>query len=157
MEKARGKGSEESVTGRAGLSREQPASIVFSCILYMYRYVLLLSCLTSCKVHAVLGCSSGLILRDCGAIYNDRSRRAVREASTALWLRGRRLCKLNSCWRIPMQPHGNYVRTLLTSCSEMFIYARARANHHSHLQRACAQSSGKTKTAAVLAISRSTV
>ena len=113
MEKARGKGSEESVTGRAGLSREQPASIVFSCILYMYRYVLLLSCLTSCKVHAVLGCSSGLILRDCGAIYNDRSRRAVREASTALWLRGRRLCKLNSCWRIPMQPHGNYVRTLL--------------------------------------------
>ena len=45
MEKARGKGLEESVTGRAGLSREQPASIVFSCILYMYRYVLLLSCL----------------------------------------------------------------------------------------------------------------
>ena len=84
MEKARGKGLEESVTGRAGLSREQPASIVFSCILYMYRYVLLLSCLTSCKVHAVLGCSSGLILRDCGAIYNDRSRRAVREASTAV-------------------------------------------------------------------------
>ena len=67
MEKARGKGLEESVTGRAGLSREQPASIVFSCILYMYRYV---SCLTSCKVHAVLGCSSGLILRDCGVIYN---------------------------------------------------------------------------------------
>ena len=84
MEKARGKGLEESVTGRAGLSREQPASIVFSCILYMYRYVLLLSCLTSCKVHAVLGCSSGLILRDCGAIYNDRSRRAVREASTVV-------------------------------------------------------------------------
>ena len=64
VEKARGKGLEESVTGRAGLSREQPASIVFLCILYMYRYVLLLSCLTSCKVHAVLGCSSGLILRD---------------------------------------------------------------------------------------------
>ena len=85
MEKARGKGLEESVTGRAGLSREQPASIVFSCILYMYRYVLLLSCLTSCKVHAVLnGCSSGLILRDCGAMYNDRSRRAVREASTVV-------------------------------------------------------------------------
>ena len=62
MEKARGKGLEESVTGRSGLSREQPASIVFSCILYMYRYVLLLSCLTSCKVHAVLGCSSSLIL-----------------------------------------------------------------------------------------------
>ena len=34
-------------------------------------------------------------------------------ARLALWLRGRRLCKLNSCWRIPMQPHGNYVRTLL--------------------------------------------
>ena len=84
MEKARRKGLEESVTGRAGLSREQPASIVFSCILYMYRYVLLLSCLTSCKVHAVLGCSSGLILRDCGEIYNDRSRRAVREASTVV-------------------------------------------------------------------------
>ena len=85
MEKARGKGLEESVTGRAGLSREQSASIVFSCILYMYRYVLLLSCLTSCKVHAVLnGCSSGLILRDCGAMYNDRSRRAVREASTVV-------------------------------------------------------------------------
>ena len=67
MEKVRGKGLEESVTGRAGLSREQPASIVFSCTLYMYRYVLLLSCLTSCKVHAVLGCSSGLILQErCG-------------------------------------------------------------------------------------------
>ena len=109
MEKARGKGLEESVTGRAGLSREQPASIVFSCILYMYRYVLLLSCLTSCKVHAVLGCSSGLILRDCGAIYVA----AAPCARLALRLRGRRLCKLNSCWRIPMQPHGNYVRTLL--------------------------------------------
>ena len=39
MEKARGKGLEESVTGWVDLSREQPASIVFSCILYMYRYV----------------------------------------------------------------------------------------------------------------------
>ena len=47
-----------------------------------------------------------------------------------------------------------------TSCSEMFIYARACANHHSHLQRARAQSSGKTKTvliAAVLVINRGTV
>ena len=46
MEKARGKGLEVSVTGRADLSREQPASIVFSCILYMYRYVLLGECST---------------------------------------------------------------------------------------------------------------
>ena len=114
MEKARGKGLEESVTGRAGLSREQPASIVFSCILYMYRYVLLLSCLTSCKVHAVLGCSSGLILRDwCDLHTYTTTVAAAPCARLALWLRGRRLCKLNSCWRIPMQPHGNYVRTLL--------------------------------------------
>ena len=52
----------------------------------MYRYVLILSCLTSCKVHAVLGCSSGLILRDWFDLYslNDRGRRAEREASTVV-------------------------------------------------------------------------
>ena len=86
----RKQGEKESVTGRAGplqraINNLCHASIVFSCILYMYRYVLILSCLTSCKVHAVLGCSSGLILRDCGSIYiyshNDRSRRAERMAS----------------------------------------------------------------------------
>ena len=34
---------------------------------------------------------------------------------------------------IPIQRNS----TADTSCSEMFIYARARANHHSHLQRVC--------------------
>ena len=51
----------------------------------------------------------------------------MREASTALalWLRGRCLCKLNSCWRIPMQPHGNYVRTLLIYWpSQVVLYIR---------------------------------
>ena len=115
----RKQGEKESVTGRAGplqraINNLCHASIVFSCILYMYRYVLILSCLTSCKVHAVLGCSSGLILRDCGSIYIATTTvAAAPSARLALWLRGRRLCKLNSCWRIPMQPHGNYVRTLL--------------------------------------------
>ena len=32
---------------------------------------------------------------------------------------------------------GLRLRDTGTSCSEMFIYARARDNHHSHLQRAC--------------------
>ena len=42
---------------------------------------------------------------------------------------------------IPIQRNS----TADTSCSEMFIYARARANHHSHLQRACEYSAGAVK------------
>ena len=45
---------------------------------------------------------------------------AAPRARLALRLRSRRLCKLNSCWRIPMQPHGNYVRTLLSLSTALF-------------------------------------
>ena len=85
MEKARGKGLEESVIGRAGPLENITTSIVH----IVHVQVCIIIVLSSYKVHAVLGCSSGLlILRDCGAIvlasHNDRSSRAVREASTVV-------------------------------------------------------------------------
>ena len=91
MEKARGKGVCD-WQGRASLESNNlcHASIVFSCIIIVHVQVCINIALSSYKVQAVLGCSSGLlILRDSGAIVlashnmqHDRSSHAVREAST---------------------------------------------------------------------------
>ena len=62
------KGSEESVTDRAG-PLESNNRIHYLIMHIVYVQVCIIIVLSSYKVRAVLGCSSGLlILRDCGAI-----------------------------------------------------------------------------------------
>ena len=78
------KGLEESVTGRSASPESNLHLCLFMHIVHV-QVCIILSCLTmlqgACSPWLVC---SGLILRDCGAIYNDRSRCAVREASTVV-------------------------------------------------------------------------